>query len=140
MAIKTVPWKPANPKYRDLAETFIEKESDVLSPPPHHPLACAIENLLGAKFCKPKMYTMAPKEMGELRDFADKNLARGFMQPKTSRMVAPVLLKEKKDRSLRLCVDFCRINRVCMENVHHFLLVKDMLATCPKERCLPSWT
>lgn len=47
---------------------------------PHCPTDYAIEILPRAKLPKLKMYSMAPKEMKELRDYIYKNLARGFIQ------------------------------------------------------------
>lgn len=43
-------------KYSNLAEVFSERDSDVL--PPHHPMDCAIEIMLGAKMPKLKMYSI----------------------------------------------------------------------------------
>lgn len=63
-------------EYQDLVEVFSEKECDEL--PPHCPTDCAIKIIPGAKLPKPKMYSMTP---GKLREYIDKNLARGFIQP-----------------------------------------------------------
>lgn len=49
---------------------------------------------------------MTPSELEELRASIDKNLARGFIQQVKSCIVAPVLFREKKDGSLRLCIDY----------------------------------
>lgn len=40
----------------------------------------AIEILPGVKLSKPKMYSMTPRELRELRDYIDKNVVRGFIQ------------------------------------------------------------
>lgn len=53
-------------------ETFNERERNVLSP--HCPTDCAIEIVAGAKLPKPKMYSIIPKEMMELRDYIDKKI------------------------------------------------------------------
>lgn len=65
-------------EYHNIAEDFSKKESDVLPP-----TNCAIEIMLGTKLCKPKVYSMTPREMDELRMFIDKNLARQFIQMAT---------------------------------------------------------
>lgn len=70
---------------------------------------------------------MTPKEMGELRNYIDKNLARGFIQTAKSQVAALVVFKEKKDGLLRLCIDFREINGVWVENMYPFPLMKDML-------------
>lgn len=65
-------------EYSDLMEMFSNREYDVL--PSHCPMDCAIEILPGAKLPNPKMYSMAPKDMKELRDYIDKNLVRRLIQ------------------------------------------------------------
>lgn len=118
------------PEYNDLKEVFSETECEVL--PPHRPTDCAIELVPGVKLPKPRMYSMTPAEMQEMRKYIDKNLARGFIKPSRSRIAAPVLFREKKDGSLRLCVDFRGLNGVCVEHLYPLPLMKDMLATLAK--------
>lgn len=65
--------------------------------------------------------------MKELREYIDKNLAREFIQAEKSRIVAPVLFKEKKDGSLTLSMDFRGINSVCVEYMYLLPLMKDIL-------------
>lgn len=38
------------------------------------------------------------------------------------------MLFKEKDESMRLCMDFCGINAVCLENTYLLPLTKDMLA------------
>lgn len=117
--------------YADLTDVFSEQECDVL--PPHWPTDYAINIVPGAKLPKPQMYTMTAREMEELCWYIDQNLARGFIQPARSRITIPVLFKEKKNGSLHLCVNFCSINGVCMENIYPPPpLMKDLLAHLAK--------
>lgn len=88
----------------------------------------AIELVPGAKLPKPRMYSITPKELEELRKYKDRNLARGFIQPSRSHMAAPVLFWEKKDGGLCLCVDFRGLNVVSIEPLYPLLLIKDLLA------------
>ncbi|XP_039215403.1 uncharacterized protein LOC120315311 [Crotalus tigris] len=117
---------PYPEEYRDLAAVFSEEDCNQL--PPHRSTDCAIELLPGVKLPKPRMYAMTPTEVQELRRYIDQNLARGFIQPARSRIAAPVLFKEKKDGSLRLCVDFRGLNAVCVEHLYPLPLMKDLLA------------
>ncbi|XP_039182443.1 vomeronasal type-2 receptor 26-like [Crotalus tigris] len=112
--------------YNDLAEVFSEQECNVL--PPHRTTYCVVDILPGAKLPKPRMYTMTPRELEDLRRYIDQNLAWGFIQPAQSRVAALVLLNEKKDCSLQLCVDFRGINAVCVEHLYPLPLMKDLLA------------
>ncbi|XP_070810309.1 vomeronasal type-2 receptor 26-like [Pituophis catenifer annectens] len=79
---------------------------------------CAIELERGAKLPKPRMYSMTPVEMTELRKYIDTNVARGFIDIAKSRVTAPVLFKEKKEEGLRLCVDFRDMNTICIQNTY----------------------
>lgn len=47
-------------EYWDLQDMFNEKGLDKL--PPHYSIDCGIEILLGARFPKPKLYSMTPRE------------------------------------------------------------------------------
>lgn len=63
--------------YTNLAEVFSEEDCEVL--PPQCPTDCVIELIPEAELPKPRMYSMMQKEMGELRQYIDKNLTRGFI-------------------------------------------------------------
>lgn len=69
-----------------------------------------------------------------MRHNIKKNLARGFIQPARFRIAAPVLFRSKKDVGLCLCVDFCRINGVCVEHIYPLSLMKDMLTRLAEGR------
>lgn len=62
------------------------------------------------------------------------------MQTIKQQMAIPVLFQEKKDRS-HLCIDYHRLNTICIENIYPLSLMKDMLAHLAKEKIfLLSWT
>ncbi|KAK9395445.1 retrotransposon-derived protein PEG10 [Crotalus adamanteus] len=131
MAVSLTPGEPVIPKeYLDLAEVFSEKECDAL--PPHRPNDCSIELVPGAKLPRPRMYAMSPLEMEEMQRYVNKNLARGFIERAKSSVGAPVLFKEKKDGSLRLCVDYKGLNAVSVENKYPLPLLKDLLTHLAK--------
>lgn len=102
--------------------------------PPHRPTVCMTEIMPGAKLPKLKMYFMTPREMEELLACIDKNVARRYIQPVKLRMVAPMIFKEKKDGSLRLCVDYRGLNCICIENMYPLPVMMDMLSFLAKGR------
>ncbi|XP_042299927.1 uncharacterized protein LOC121917880, partial [Sceloporus undulatus] len=112
--------------YRDLGEVFEEKECDVL--PPHRDTDCAIELNPGVAPPKPKMYPMTPREMSTLKEFIEKNLARGFIRPSSSPFGAPVFFREKKDGTLRLVTDYKNLNAISTCSRYPLPLMKDMLS------------
>ena len=52
------------------------------------------------------LYRMAPLELRELKAQLQDLLDKGFIRPSTSPWGASVLFVKKKDRSLRLCIDY----------------------------------
>ncbi|XP_013928332.1 PREDICTED: RNA-directed DNA polymerase homolog [Thamnophis sirtalis] len=71
--------------------------------------------------------------MEEMRKFIDKNL-ENFTEPARPKVAAPVLFREKKDGSLRLCLNFKNLSAVSSRNLYLLPLMKDMLAQLGKGR------
>ncbi|WP_375607632.1 reverse transcriptase family protein, partial [Bartonella sp. AC142YNZD] len=69
---------------------------------------------------------MAPAELKELKiqlqDLSDK----GFIRPSTSPWGAPVLFVQKKDGTLRLCIDYRKLNRVTIKNKYPLPRIDDL--------------
>ena len=61
-------------------------------------------------------HRMAPVELQELRVQLQELLDKGFIRPSTSPWGAPVLFAKKKDKTLRLCIDYRQLNRVTIKN------------------------
>ncbi|CAM8993618.1 unnamed protein product [Rhodiola kirilowii] len=68
---------------------------------------------------------MAPAELKELKVQIEKLLEQGFIRPSTSPWGAPVLFVKKKDGSLRLCVDYRKLNQVTIRTSYHQLRIKE---------------
>ncbi|KAJ9671115.1 hypothetical protein PVL29_027215 [Vitis rotundifolia] len=62
---------------------------------------------------------MTPLELKEL-------LSKGFICPSTSPWGAPVLFVKKKNDTLRLCVDYKKLNKVTMKNKYHLPMIDDL--------------
>ena len=58
----------------------------------------------------------APVELQELKVQIQELLDKGFIKPSTSPWGAPVLFAKKKDKTLRLCIDYRQLNRVTIKN------------------------
>ncbi|XP_019197027.1 PREDICTED: uncharacterized protein LOC109190881 [Ipomoea nil] len=59
---------------------------------------------------------MVPKEMQELKEQLQDLLDKGYIRPSVSPWGAPVLFVKKKDSSMRLCIDYCKLNQVTVKN------------------------
>ena len=75
-----------------------------------------------------QIYSMSQAELKTLREFLDDHIAAGFIRPSQSPHGAPVLFV-KKDGSLRLCVDFCGLNKITKKDRYPLPLIADLLDT-----------
>ena len=62
------------------------------------------------------LHRMASVELQELRVQLQELLDKGFIRPSTSPWGPPVLFAKKKDKTLRLCIDYRQLNRVTIKN------------------------
>ena len=71
-------------------------------------------------------YRMAPAELAELRKQLDELLKKGFIRSSTSLWGAPVLFVKKADGSLRLCVDYSKLNQMTVKNKYMLPRIDDL--------------
>lgn len=70
-------------------------------------------------------YRMAPTELEELRRQLRELLDAGFIQPFKASYGASILF-QKKDVSLRMCIDYRALNKVTVKNKYRIPLVADL--------------
>uniref|UniRef100_A0A803SW01 ribonuclease H n=1 Tax=Anolis carolinensis TaxID=28377 RepID=A0A803SW01_ANOCA len=114
------------PEYRDYVDVFDEKEADRF--PPKRRVEVEIQLIPGAELPKAKIYPMSAQEKEELKRYIDKNLERGFIERSNSPLGAPVLFRQKKDNSLRVCIDYRGLNAISTVNKYPLPLMKDLIA------------
>ena len=71
-------------------------------------------------------HRMALVELQELRVQLQELLDKGFIRPGTSPWGAPVLFEKKKDKTLRLCIDYRQLNRVTIKNRYPLPRIDDL--------------
>ena len=71
-------------------------------------------------------YRMAPVELKELNIQLQELQSKGFIRLTTSPWGASILFVKKKDGSLRLCVDYRKLNRVTMKNKYLLPRIDDL--------------
>ena len=71
-------------------------------------------------------HRMVPVELQELKVKIQELLDKGFIRPSTSPWGAPVLFVKKKDKTLRLCIDYRKLNRVTIKNQYPLLRIHDL--------------
>ena len=74
--------------------------------PPQRVVDFGIELHPGTSPISMTLHRMAPVELQELRVQLQELLHKGFIRPSTSPWDVPVLFAKKKDKTLRLCIDY----------------------------------
>ena len=89
---------------------------DISGLPPYREVEFTIDLIPGTEPISIPPYRMAPVELRELKAQLEELLSKGFIRPSITPWGAPVLFMKKKDRSLRLCIDYRQLNRVTISN------------------------
>ncbi|ETE60708.1 Retrotransposon-derived protein PEG10, partial [Ophiophagus hannah] len=109
----------------DFADVFGEKEADQL--PPYRAYDCPIDLLPNVKLPVGPIYSLSEPELAALRDFTNKNLRKGFIQPSTSPLAALVLFVKKKSGELRLYCDYHKLNAITVRNQYPLPLIPELI-------------
>ena len=67
-------------------------------------------------------YQMPANDLEEIKKQIKELLEKGYIRRSSSPWGAPVLLVEKKDKSLRMVVDYRALNEVTIKNKYPYLL------------------
>ena len=71
-------------------------------------------------------HRMAPVELQELKVQLHELFDKGFIRPSTSPWGAPVLFVKKKDKTLRLRIEYQQLNRVMIKNRYPLPRIDDL--------------
>lgn len=112
------------PAYQEFADVFDKKKADVL--PPHRSYDCPIELLPGAEIPICRIFPLSEVELGTLRQYIDENLEKGFIRSSSSPAGAGIFFVEKRDKSLRPCVDYRELNKITIKNRYPLPLVPEL--------------
>src|SRR5271170_7685733 len=111
--------------YHEFADVF-SKES-ALRLPPTRPFDHSIDLEEDASPGYGPIYSLSETERGALKEFIDNHLAAGTICPSQSLIGAPVLFVKKKDNSLRMVVDYRKLNRVTRKDRYPIPRINDLI-------------
>jgi hypothetical protein len=99
--------------------------------PPERAIEFKIELQPGTAPIPKAPYKMSREELAELKIQLEDLLDKGFIHPSSSPWGCPALFVSKKDKGLRLCVDYRPLNAITIKNKYplpHINILFDQLA------------
>jgi hypothetical protein len=85
-----------------------------------------IELVPGTAPIAQRAYRMNPQELEELKRQLADMLSKGLICPSASPWGSPVLFVDKRDGTIRLCVDYCKLNEVNIKNKYPLPKIEDL--------------
>ena len=72
-------------------------------------------------------YRLSPKEKEEVESQVKELLSRGLIRPSNSPYGSPVILVQKKDGSLRMCIDYRAVNKLTVKDKYPLPRIDDLV-------------
>ena len=123
--------RPAEPdlskipsEYSDLHQAFIKSTAEL---PAHGPHDLGIDLEPGKQPPFGPLYSLSADELKLVHDYLVDMMAKGLIRVSNAPCGAPILFARKKDGSLRLCVDYRRLNNITIKNVYPLPLIHELL-------------
>ena len=108
-------------EYHDLKEVFSKDRASSL--PPHRPYDCRIDLMPGAPLPTSKLYNISKPEREAMETYITESLAAGLIRPSSSPVGAGFFFVDKKDKSLRPCIDYRGLNDITVKNKYPLPLI-----------------
>jgi len=113
-------------KYHDYLDVFDRAMTDQL--PPHHLYDHKIE-LTGEKTSsRSHLYHMSDYKLQKMKNYLIEHLNKSFISFSSISYASLILFVEKKDDSLRFCVDYRKLNALTKRDRYSLLLIDETLA------------
>src|SRR4051812_34497614 len=94
--------------------------------PPDRDIEFLIDLTPGTGPIAKRPYRMPVNELAELKEQIRELQSKGFIRPSSSPWGAPVLFVEKKDGTLRMCVDYRSLNDITIKNKYPLPVINDL--------------
>ena len=108
-------------EYHDFKDVFSKAKATSL--PPHRPYDCAIDLLPGSSPPRGRLYSLSAPEREAMDTYINDSLAAGIIRPSSSPAGAGFFFVEKKDGSLRPCIDYRGLNNITTKNRYPLPLI-----------------
>jgi hypothetical protein len=94
--------------------------------PPDRDIEFIIELVPGTAPIAQRPYHMNPQELEELKKQLADMLSKGLICPSASPWGSPVIFVDKRDGTIRLCVDYHKLNEVTIKNKYPLPKIEDL--------------
>jgi hypothetical protein len=94
--------------------------------PPDRDIEFVIELIPRTAPIAQRPYRMNPQELEELKKQLADMLSKGLIHPSTSPWGSPILFVDKRDGTIRLCVDYRKLNEVTIKNKYPLPKIEDL--------------
>ncbi|GBG75350.1 hypothetical protein CBR_g19983 [Chara braunii] len=117
----------SNPRVVRLLDEFADIFESLTGVVPDRPISHEIILEAGAVPPKGCIYHMIEEELTVLRTQLDDLLDKGWIRPSSSPYGAPVLFVRKKNKDLRSCIDYRKLNAQTVKNAGSLPRIDDLL-------------
>jgi len=83
---------------------------------------------------KEKIYPLSKNERGEVQNFVEDQLRKGYIRPSKSLQTSPVFFIGKKDRSKQMVMDYHNLNSQTVKNNYLLLLITELIDNMGSKR------
>jgi len=113
-------------KYHDYLDMFDRAMTDQLSS--HHLYDHKIELIDKKTSSRSRLYHMSDYKLQKMKNYLIKHLNKSFISSSSISYTSLILFIEKKDNSLRFCVDYRKLNALIKRDRYLLLLIDETLA------------
>ena len=113
--------------YHEFLYLFRKPDLDAATLPPHRTYDHTMQLKEDTSPPFGPLYGLSEKELKVLREYINENLSKGFIRASSSPTAAPILFVKKKDRGLRLCVDYQGLNNLTIKDRYPLPLISETL-------------
>jgi hypothetical protein len=118
--------KVPNLEYYAFLKEFEDVFREVPGLPPKRDIDFSINLMPGTTPVSKTPYRMSTPELKELQMQLEEILKKGYIHPSVSPWGAPIFFVNKKDGTLRLCIDFRQLNKVFVKNKYPLPRIDDL--------------
>jgi hypothetical protein len=113
-------------EYKVVLKEFEDVFKDISGLPPKRDIDFSINLMPGSASVSKTPYRMSTPQLKEMQMHIEELLKKGYIRPSVSPWGAPMLFVQKKDATLRLCIDLRKLNKVTIKNKYPFPRIDDL--------------